>query len=403
MFKQIVEIQGGFDRFLVGPLSQFPVRNAGRVDHPTIERIACQRAELAQLWVRLGQGFIPLGANDLAKWFRREVEAGRLGVVLIHRRTASSRSPDAEVPAAQAATHSTGVPGAAIVLSVQSLPPQSKTVEMLLRSLKYLPAESRAAFLSLISPSALKMLAAMLALWAVSHAVGIGEAIDIVLLGIGYALVGWQAFEAVATMSRGVGGALGATSSMELDAAAREFARGLTQLGINALLALLTHAGKGRAASAGEAEASVTARWRIYTDGLEMNFDASKGALWSKLGDAQGIRGTAALRAKAHAEFDNLATLESVLKNSDFNIRYKAEFGGNFRREIWAMVSAKFASRLKGTVTVYTDLEKLNAVGWEAILSDELWELGPAVTHVVFRDVSNPAKSLMVKLSQSAH
>jgi hypothetical protein len=56
------------------------------------------------------------------------------------------------------------VSGLAASMSVQSLPAKSKIAEMLLRSLKYLPAESRNAFLSLISPSALKMLAATLAL-----------------------------------------------------------------------------------------------------------------------------------------------------------------------------------------------------------------------------------------------
>jgi hypothetical protein len=284
---------------------------------------------------------------------------------------------------------------------VQSLPAQSKIAEMLLRSLNYLPAESRAAFLSLISPAALKMLAATLALWAGSHAFGVGEAVDVVLLGIGYALMGWQAFEAVETMLRGIRGAPNAVSPKDLDASAREFARGLSQLGINALLAVLARAGNGRAAAAGEAEAAAVARWRIYIDNLEMNFDGSKSALWSKLGDAQGIRGTAALRAKAHAKFDNLVTLESVLEKTDFNTRYKAEFGSEFRMEIWEMVSRKFASRLRGTVTVYTDLEKLNAVGWKAVLSEELWELGPAVTNVVFRDVNYPTKSLMVPLSHT--
>src|SRR5215813_13770428 len=90
MFMAIVEIQAGPHRFLVGPHSQFPVRNAGRVDHPTIERIARQTTALAKLRSRLGQNFAPLTANDVAKWFRHETEAGRIVVIPILRETISS-------------------------------------------------------------------------------------------------------------------------------------------------------------------------------------------------------------------------------------------------------------------------------------------------------------------------
>jgi hypothetical protein len=89
----------------------------------------------------------------VAKWFRHEVEAKRIIVIPVLRpgRVSSPASGEQIPAAARVALMS----GSAVPAGLQSLPAQIKIVEMLLRSLKYLPADSRAAFLSLISPSAL--------------------------------------------------------------------------------------------------------------------------------------------------------------------------------------------------------------------------------------------------------
>ena len=112
----------------------------------------------------------------------------------------------------------------------------SKLMEVILRMVPKLPRETQAAFKQLISPQALKILAGTFAAWALSHAIGIGEAIDVILLGIGYALIGASAIEGCELVYEGTSAAVSAKDDRTLDAAADKLARGITILGVNTLL-----------------------------------------------------------------------------------------------------------------------------------------------------------------------
>lgn len=276
---------------------------------------------------------------------------------------------------------------------------------MILQSIKYLPKETKQAFLSLISPTALKFTVGTLAVWAGSHLVGVGEELDVLLLGIGYACVGWAAFEGVASIVKSVTLAVDARTEKDLGRAAELFARGLTQLGINTILILLTRKGTRRAAVAEETEVIIT-RWSIYIDSLDLKFDGSRGALWAKLGELSELDhpGT---RAAALAKADRCTTLGEILKHTDFFDRYAAEFGvernpsnDHITGPIWEMISVRYASLLKGEVTVYTDQLGLHTpIGGKLsapVLGEELLEIfdRPSVTRVLIKDVTNPSLSL---------
>jgi len=60
-----------------------------------------------------------------------------------------------------------------------------KIGEAIRRSLPHIPSDARAVVSSLLQPQALGIIAGTLVLWAGSHAFGVGEIVDIILLGIG--------------------------------------------------------------------------------------------------------------------------------------------------------------------------------------------------------------------------
>ncbi|MEA1677283.1 hypothetical protein [Nitrospirillum sp. BR 11163] len=114
-----------------------------------------------------------------------------------------------------------------------------RVVGMLRRSIPYLPRDMQQAARSLFTLETLYWLAGFLAAWAVGHAAGYGEAIDVVLLGVGYAMVGWSVFGGLNDLGHGVAMAATAKTEHDLDEAAKRTAAGLTVLTINALIALI--------------------------------------------------------------------------------------------------------------------------------------------------------------------
>ncbi|MEC4594390.1 hypothetical protein VPG91_25565 [Nitrospirillum amazonense] len=114
-----------------------------------------------------------------------------------------------------------------------------RVVGMLRRSIPHLPRDMQQAARSLFTLETLYWLAGFLAAWAVGHAAGYGEAIDVVLLGVGYAMVGWSVFGGLNDLGHGVAMATTAKTEHDLDEAAKRTAAGLTVLTINALIALI--------------------------------------------------------------------------------------------------------------------------------------------------------------------
>ncbi|TWB22782.1 hypothetical protein FBZ89_103412 [Nitrospirillum amazonense] len=114
-----------------------------------------------------------------------------------------------------------------------------RVVGMLRRSIPYLPRDMQQAAKSLFTLETLYWLAGFLAAWAVGHAAGYGEAIDVILLGVGYAMVGWSVFGGLNDLGHGVAMATTAKTEHDLDEAAKRTAAGLTVLTINALIVLI--------------------------------------------------------------------------------------------------------------------------------------------------------------------
>jgi hypothetical protein len=118
-----------------------------------------------------------------------------------------------------------------------------KIGEALRRSLPLLPADARAEVEKLLEPATLAILAGTIAVWAGSHFFGIGEIVDVILLAVGAAFLGMAAWEAAKELISFAMDALNARTSADLDRAAGHFARAVSIIGINAVLAVLVHRG----------------------------------------------------------------------------------------------------------------------------------------------------------------
>ncbi|TDX67021.1 hypothetical protein EDE12_101560 [Methylosinus sp. sav-2] len=105
----------------------------------------------------------------------------------------------------------------------------------------HLSGTTKQAFAELIEPKALATTVEVLALWAISHAFGAGEAIDAVLLAAGLYFGGAQVWGGLHALFHALDLIRMAQSVTQLDEAAAIFAEGVTKLGIAVLIAALTH------------------------------------------------------------------------------------------------------------------------------------------------------------------
>jgi hypothetical protein len=108
------------------------------------------------------------------------------------------------------------------------------------------------------------ILAASLAVWAISHAFGVGELVDIGFLGMGAFFLGRSAFDAGEDIGQSLMHTLHAETRDDLDVAADYLAHAIAIIGVTAFLVMVTHVGAkfGRAAGAAEEDAAVAARPR---------------------------------------------------------------------------------------------------------------------------------------------
>jgi len=106
-------------------------------------------------------------------------------------------------------------------------------------SVKYLPENLKSVGQALVEPKALAIMVGTLIAWAGSHAFGIGEVVDLVLLGIGLLSVGFSIFSGAGHLVEFVETALDASTNEDLDEAGRHFASALVILGIATIQALL--------------------------------------------------------------------------------------------------------------------------------------------------------------------
>lgn len=129
---------------------------------------------------------------------------------------------------------------------VSQMSATEKLGEVLKRSLARMPAEVRDKVAALLQPESLAMIAGGLLLWAGSHAIGIGEIMDVVLLVGGGLMLGMEVFHVAGDIKDFVGGTLGANSEADLDRAAGHFASAVSTIGVDAIVMLLTHKAAGQ-------------------------------------------------------------------------------------------------------------------------------------------------------------
>lgn len=114
-----------------------------------------------------------------------------------------------------------------------------KLEETLKRALPLLGPEARAQVSALLTPQTLGVMAAVLVAWVLSHAVGIGEIIDIVILAVGVVGIGLSVFQGVDELYEFAMGTYKAGTTRDLDVAAGHFAKAVNILGVQAVLAVL--------------------------------------------------------------------------------------------------------------------------------------------------------------------
>jgi hypothetical protein len=107
------------------------------------------------------------------------------------------------------------------------------------RALPRLGPEARDQFLQLINPTSLAIIAGVLVAWVASHAIGIGEIIDIIIAVVGIASIGFAVFSGLDHLYDFAVGAYQARTTDDLDVAADHLAKAITILGVQTVLAVL--------------------------------------------------------------------------------------------------------------------------------------------------------------------
>lgn len=135
-------------------------------------------------------------------------------------------------------------------------PMQDKFAEALRRTAPKLPGSMAREFMALLSPASLGIAAGTLVLWAGSHAFGVGEAVDVLLLLGGLAFLGMAAFDVAQDLGDFLVLAATAGSEKDLDDAAASLARAIAVMGVAAFVALLAKVARARAGAKGSRASS---------------------------------------------------------------------------------------------------------------------------------------------------
>jgi hypothetical protein len=161
-------------------------------------------------------------------------------------------------------------------LSVADWPLTRRFEEVLKLTPKHLKPEAAALFRAMLTPLNLSIAVGTLAVWAVSHAFGAGEAADVVLGAIGVVFLGLGAFTAGHDIGDCLMITLYAKDHSDLDKAAALLAQAIDIIGVMAFFSLLAKVGaklKGIGGVADE-EAGVGAGKTAGNAGTKLQSDA---------------------------------------------------------------------------------------------------------------------------------
>lgn len=128
--------------------------------------------------------------------------------------------------------------------NVSAWPLEQRLSETLTRTLPKLQPDARAQLKALINPKSLAIIAGVLVAWVVSHAFGVGEAIDLLIAAVGVAAIGFAVFTGLDHLYDFAVGVYSAKSTSDLDAAADSLSKAITILGVQAVLAVLFRGAK---------------------------------------------------------------------------------------------------------------------------------------------------------------
>jgi hypothetical protein len=135
------------------------------------------------------------------------------------------------------------LPAPVIASNVPRLSASEKVAEAIRRAARSMPGKAGAKLQSLLSPEALAMVAGVIVVWVASHAVGVGEAVDVLLLATGLIFVGREAVDAIGHLIDFGRLSLGAQTEADLDSAGQHLAIAVSIIGINTVIVLLTRGG----------------------------------------------------------------------------------------------------------------------------------------------------------------
>lgn len=122
---------------------------------------------------------------------------------------------------------------------VATLTFEDRLKAVLERTMKKVGPEVRSQLQALLAPEALAIMAGVLVAWIVSHAFGLGEVIDIILVVLGVGAIGLAVFSGLDHLYDFAVGTYNARTNADLDAAADHLAKAIGILGIQAVLAVL--------------------------------------------------------------------------------------------------------------------------------------------------------------------
>lgn len=135
-------------------------------------------------------------------------------------------------------------------------PLEDKFAESLRRTGPKLPSNIRSEFEAMLSPTSLAVMAGTLVVWAGSHAFGIGEVVDIILLIGGAFFLGLSVLDVASDLGDFLVGASTATEEKDLDEAASHLAKAIAVMGVAAFMALLAKVARGKKGSGTSTEAT---------------------------------------------------------------------------------------------------------------------------------------------------
>jgi hypothetical protein len=104
---------------------------------------------------------------------------------------------------------------------------------------QYLGAEFSGFLQSLLTPTTLAILCGTLVVWLASHAFGVGEIIDVLLLTVGAFSIGWSITDVARDLYAFADGTINGKSERDLDVAAQAFGRAVVKGGITVVMAVL--------------------------------------------------------------------------------------------------------------------------------------------------------------------